>query len=55
MNAHDLIFVGKFKIINDEKKKRSQVKANIDGMPPLYHKKRVTQKKSVVSIGKSFS
>jgi len=55
MNNRDLIFVGNFKIINDEKKKEVKLKQTLTVCPPLYHKKRLTQKKSVVSIGKSFS
>ena len=42
MNEHDLIFVGKFKIINDEKKKEVKYDGNA---PPLAPKNRATPKK----------
>ena len=42
MNERDLIFVGKFKIINDEKKKEVKYDGNT---PPYSSKKRATPKK----------
>jgi len=52
MNKRDLIFVGKFKIINEKKK----TKSSMGVIPPLIAQKKVyPKKKTVVRIDKSFS